>query len=95
MLFLGIDVGTGGSRAVLIDETGTVVASHATEHVPFQSKFPGWAEQDPEDWWRASQESIRTVLSVAACKPEDIAAVGLTGQMHGAVLLDSDGQVLR
>ncbi|MGC1920918.1 MAG: xylulokinase [Acidobacteriaceae bacterium] len=95
MLFLGIDVGTGGSRAVLIDQTGTVVASHATEHVPFQSKFPGWAEQDPEDWWRASQESIRTVLSVAACKPEDIAAVGLTGQMHGAVLLDSDGQVLR
>ena len=95
MLFLGIDVGTGGSRAVLINETGKVVASHATEHVPFQSKFPGWAEQDPEDWWRASQESIRTVLSVADCLPGDIAAVGLTGQMHGAVLLDSDGQVLR
>lgn len=95
MLFLGIDVGTGGSRAVLIDEAGKVVASHATEHVPFQSKFPGWAEQDPEDWWRASQESIRAVLSAAQCQPADIAAVGLTGQMHGAVLLDADGQVLR
>ena len=95
MLFLGIDVGTGGSRAVLINESGKVVASHATEHVPFQSKFPGWAEQDPEDWWRASQESIRTVLAAAACSPADIAAVGLTGQMHGAVLLDADGQVLR
>ncbi|MGC1872498.1 MAG: FGGY family carbohydrate kinase, partial [Acidobacteriaceae bacterium] len=95
MLFLGIDVGTGGSRAVLIDEAGKVVASHATEHVPFQSKFPGWAEQDPEDWWRASQESIRAVLSAADCLPADIAAVGLTGQMHGAVLLDADGQVLR
>ena len=95
MLFLGIDVGTGGSRAVLIDQAGKVVASHATEHVPFQSKFPGWAEQDPEDWWRASQESIRAVLSAAQCLPADIAAVGLTGQMHGAVLLDADGQVLR
>ena len=95
MLFLGIDVGTGGSRAVMIDEAGKVVASHATEHVPFQSKFPGWAEQDPEDWWRASQESIRAVLSAAKCLPADIAAVGLTGQMHGAVLLDADGQVLR
>ncbi|HET9100025.1 MAG TPA: xylulokinase [Acidobacteriaceae bacterium] len=95
MLFLGIDVGTGGSRAVLINEAGKVVASHATEHVPFQSKFPGWAEQDPEDWWRASQQSIRAVLAAAACAPAEIAAVGLTGQMHGAVLLDADGQVLR
>jgi xylulokinase len=95
VLFLGIDVGTGGSRAVLIDEAGKVVASHATEHVPFQSAFPGWAEQDPEDWWRASQESIRAVLSAAECLPADIAAIGLTGQMHGAVLLDAEGKVLR
>jgi xylulokinase len=95
VLFLGIDVGTGGSRAVLIDEAGKVVASHATEHAPFQSTFPGWAEQDPEDWWRASQQSIRAVLAAAASKPSDIASIGLTGQMHGAVLLDADGKVLR
>ncbi|MGO8720870.1 MAG: xylulokinase [Acidobacteriaceae bacterium] len=95
MLFLGMDVGTGGTRAVLIDAAGKVVASHATDHVPFQSAFPGWAEQDPEDWWRAAQQSIRSVLAAAACKPADIAAIGLTGQMHGAVLLDSDGNVLR
>ncbi|MHB1675696.1 MAG: xylulokinase [Acidobacteriaceae bacterium] len=95
MLFLGIDVGTGGTRAVLINQAGQVVASHATEHAPFQSKFPGWAEQDPEDWWRAAQQSIRAVLSAAACAPTEIAAIGLTGQMHGAVLLDAEGKVLR
>ena len=95
MLFLGIDVGTGGTRAVLIDASGKVVASYATEHAPFQSAFPGWAEQDPEDWWRATQQAIRAVLVAAACKPADIDAIGLTGQMHGAVLLDAEGNVLR
>ncbi|MGH9615703.1 MAG: xylulokinase [Acidobacteriaceae bacterium] len=95
MLFLGIDVGTGGTRAVLIDAAGKIVASHSTEHFPFQSAFPGWAEQDPDDWWRAAQQSIRSVLAAAACKPAEIASIGLTGQMHGAVLLDADGKVLR
>ncbi len=95
MLFLGIDVGTGGTRAVLINTLGQVVASYAAEHAPIQSAFPGWAEQDPEDWWRAAQQSIRAVLAAASCKPSDIAGIGLTGQMHGAVLLDAEGQVLR
>ena len=76
MLFLGIDVGTGGTRAVLIDAAGKVVASQAADHAPFQSAFPGWAEQDPEDWWRAAQQSIRAVLAAAACTPADIAAIG-------------------
>lgn len=95
MLFLGIDVGTGGTRVVLIDALGIVVASRATEHVPFRSAFPGWAEQDPEDWWRAAQQSIRAVLNAASCQPGDVTAIGLTGQMHGAVLLDAGGKVLR
>lgn len=95
MLFLGIDVGTGGTRAVLIDASGRVVASRDAEHPPFQSAFPGWAEQDPEDWWRATQQSIRAVMAAGACKSADIAAIGLTGQMHGAVLLDVEGNVLR
>ena len=95
MLFLGIDVGTGGTRAVLIDAAGKVVASQAAEHAPFRSEFPGWAEQDPENWWRAAQQSIRAVLAAAACTSSDIAAIGLTGQMHGAVLLDAEGKVLR
>jgi xylulokinase len=94
-VFLGIDVGTGGTRAVLIDSFGHVLASQATDHAPFRSELPGWAEQDPEDWWRAAQESIRAVLSAAHCEPRNVAAIGLTGQMHGAVLLDSEGDVLR
>lgn len=95
MFFLGIDVGTGGTRAVLVDEVGRVIASRATDHVPFVSRFSGWAEQEPNDWWRAAQESIRHVVETAGCSGRDIASVGLTGQMHGAVLLDAAGKVLR
>ncbi|MBV8114597.1 MAG: xylulokinase, partial [Silvibacterium sp.] len=92
-MLLGMDVGTGGTRAVLIDHHGKVVASAAVEHAPFRSPHPGWAEQDPEDWWRAAQGAIREVL-VAAGSPH-IDGIGLTGQMHGAVMLDAAGKVLR
>jgi xylulokinase len=90
-----LDIGTGGTRAVLIDESGQVVASAASEHAPFRSPHPGWAEQDPEDWWRAAQIAIRDVLTSTGTAPSAIGAVGLTGQMHGAVMLDADGKVLR
>lgn len=91
--FLGLDVGTGGTRCLLIDGRGRVVSSAASEHAPFRAPEPGWAEQDPEDWWRAAQEAICDTLARA---PEGaIDAIGLTGQMHGAVLLDRNGQVLR
>jgi len=92
MPFLGIDVGTGGTRAVVVDATGAVVASASSEHKPFRAEHPGWAEQDPEDWWRAAQEAISEAVKAADV---EIAAVGLTGQMHGAVMLDSEGNVLR
>lgn len=95
MNLLGMDVGTGGTRAVLINQQGQVVASAANEHASFRSPHPGWAEQDPEDWWRAAQAAIREVLAISAIAPSDIGGIGLTGQMHGAVMLDAEGRVLR
>jgi len=95
-MLLGIDVGTGGTRAVLVDADGRVLASEASEHAGIHSERVGWAEQDPEDWWRAAQAAIRGVLrSSAGAQGAEIEAVGLTGQMHGCVMLDEDGAVLR
>jgi xylulokinase len=93
MKFLGLDVGTGGSRALVIDKAGSITASATVEHQPFASPQTGWAEQDPRDWWRASAEAIRQVLLKEA--PEEIGALGLSGQMHGSVLLDQRDEVLR
>jgi xylulokinase len=95
MKLLGIDVGTGGSRALVVDEGGRVVASATVEHAPFASPRTGWAEQDARDWWRASEAAVREVLSAEGVRAEEIACVGLTGQMHGAVLLDERDEPLR
>jgi xylulokinase len=95
MKLLGIDVGTGGSRALVIDEAGRVVASATVEHAPFDSPRTGWAEQDARDWWRASRAAVRLVLDADGVSADDIACVGLTGQMHGAVLLDEEDAPLR
>lgn len=95
MNFLGIDVGTGGSRAVLIDERGEIIASARREHVPFASRQVGWAEQDPEDWRRASESAIRIVTASDSVRAEEIGAVSFSGQMHGSVLLDESDRVLR
>ena len=96
-MFLGIDVGTGGTRAILADRDGRVLASHSVDHAPIHSERIGWAEQSPEDWWRAAQQAITGVLrqaKTAECYTP-VEAVGLTGQMHGCVLLDAGGEVLR
>lgn len=93
MNFLGLDVGTGGSRAVVIDTAGSIAATATVEHEPFSSPYTGWAEQDPRDWWRASAAAIRAVLM--ELDPQSIKAIGLSGQMHGSVLLDQKDEVLR
>ena len=95
MTFLGIDVGTGGTRAVLIDTEGRVTASATGAHAPFSSPETGWAEQDPYDWWQAATMAIREVLSTSQVNPNDIKGIGFSGQMHGAVLLDQRAKVLR
>jgi len=92
---LGIDVGTGGTRAIVIDGHGRVVASATEEHQPFASPQIGWAEQHPEDWWRASCIAIRKAIASANLKAEEIACIGFSGQMHGAVMLDEKGSVVR
>jgi xylulokinase len=91
-LLLGIDIGTSGSKAVLIRFDGVVVAEATTEY-PMAVPKPGWAEQEPDDWWKATVASVKQVLSRS--DGEAIAGIGLTGQMHGLVLLDDAGKVLR
>ncbi|MFO7697823.1 MAG: xylulokinase [Anaerolineae bacterium] len=91
---MGIDVGTTGTKTLLIDDTGKVLAS-ATSEYPMYTPRPLWAEQDPEDWWRAAVFSTRQVLKESGIDASEIAGIGLTGQMHGMVMLDAAGQVLR
>jgi xylulokinase len=91
---LGIDVSTTSSKALLMDERGTVTATASSPHT-LQSPKPRWSEQNPAEWWIATAHSIREVIEKAKIQADDITAVGLTGQMHGLVLLDEGGQVLR
>ncbi len=92
--FLGIDVSTTGSKALLIDTAGSVIAVASSPHTLSTPK-PLWSEQDPEEWWQATAQSIRSVLQASTIKPGAIKSIGLTGQMHGLVLLGESGVVLR
>ncbi len=94
-LLLGIDVGTGGTRALVIDQRGGIVASATAEHAPFASPQTGWAEQDPHDWWRATREAVHAVLKQPGVSADAIAAIGFSGQMHGSTLLDASDEVVR
>jgi xylulokinase len=91
---LGIDVSTTATKALLIDEHGAVVAVAATEY-PFETPQPLWSEQDPALFWSGAVQSVRTTIEKTGINPAHIAAVGLTGQMHGLTLLDAHGKTLR
>lgn len=91
---LGMDIGTSSTRAIIIDENGKLAASATCEY-PLITPKPGWAEQNPEDWWEASVKVIRQVIKDSQISPEDIAGVGPSGQMHGSVFIDSRGNVIR
>lgn len=92
--FLGIDSSTTATKAILIDERGKVVAVGISEYA-YETPRPLWSEQDPQLWVQATFASIRRVLAQSAVEPASIAGVGLTGQMHGLVLLNEEGEVLR
>ena len=91
---IGIDVGTSATKTVLFDEAGTVVASASQEYPLYQPKN-GWAEQRPQDWRDAVLATVRTVVGQAAVIKEDIKGIGISGQMHGLVMLDEAGDVIR
>ena len=92
--FVGIDTSTTATKALLVDEQGAVVGIASSEYT-YETPHPLWSEQDPGLWWAATVKSIRAVLDSAKIPPESIKGVGLTGQMHGLVLLDEKGKVLR
>ena len=95
MYWLGIDVGTGGTRALLIDERGKVRDACTAPHEDMRMERPLWAEQRPENWWEAAQLAVQGVLAQAGVTGLDVRGVGLSGQMHGLVILDDSGQVIR
>ena len=88
-------MGTGGTRALVMDAAGRVVSSGTEEHQPFASPEPGWAEQDPHDWWRACGIAVKKALQKSDLRAHEIACVGFSGQMHGAVMLEASGEVVR
>jgi xylulokinase len=92
--FIGIDSSTTATKALLMNDVGTVVAVASKEY-PFETPQPLWSEQNPKLWWDAAVDSIRTVLEKSGVKGADVKGIGLTGQMHGLVLLDKNGEVLR
>jgi xylulokinase len=94
MTFLGIDVGTSGTKALLLSSAGHVLATAESPHVMLTPK-PGWTEQDPEGWWLAAKHATAAVIRKAKIKPAAISAIGLSGQMHGSVFLNASGKVLR
>ena len=90
-VFVGLDVGTGGARAVAVNHSGEIEAEASSEY-PLHTPRPGWTEQDPEDWWKGAKEVLAKVAAEAG---EEVGGIGLTGQMHGSVFLDSSDRMIR
>jgi len=93
-MLLGLDISTTATKALILDPDGEVKAIGRSPHT-LQTPRAGWSEQDPEEWWQATRQATEQAIANAGCSPEDIRGIGLTGQMHGLVVLDSDHCVLR
>ncbi|MDZ4852821.1 MAG: xylulokinase [Pirellulaceae bacterium] len=92
--YIGIDIGTSGTKSILIDKKGTILAESAAEYRVHMPK-PMWSEQDPDDWWQATVKTVQGVMKKSKVKPSDVKAIGLSGQMHGSVFLDAKHKVIR
>lgn len=91
---IGVDLGTSGTKTVLFDETGAQVASAVMEYPMYQPQN-GWAEQNPAHWWDACVGTLRQVMQESGIRKEAVSGIGISGQMHGLVMLDANGEVLR
>lgn len=91
---LGIDIGTSGTKTIAIDQKGTIVAAASAEY-PCDHPRPGWSEQDPNCWWEATKQTVQQVMTSGRFQRNDVIGVGLSGQMHGSVFLDANGEVIR
>lgn len=92
--YLGIDIGTSGTKTLLVDAGGVVIAE-ASANYPMSQPRPGWTEQDPEDWWKATVKTVKAVVKKSGVKPAEVRGIGLSGQMHGSVFLDKQNEVIR
>ncbi len=93
-VFLGIDIGTSGTKAVAIDPQGRVLGE-ALQEYPCYTPRPLLSEQNPEDWWQATLSTIRQAVARAGVEPQQVRGIGLSGQMHGSVFLDREHRVIR
>lgn len=93
-IFLGIDIGTSGTKTLAMREDGQILATSTFEY-PLDCPRPGWSEQDPSHWWEAAVKGVRAVLKAGKIKPNSVKGIGLSGQMHGSVFLDRSHQVIR
>ena len=93
--WLGIDVGTGGTRALLVNKVGKIAGAFTSPHDDMTMERPLWAEQRPENWWDAAKLAVRGVLAEAKVSGHSVRGIGLSGQMHGLVMLDASNRVIR
>ena len=92
--YIGIDIGTSGTKSILIDDQG-IIHGQSTAEYGVQMPKPMWTEQDPEVWWQATVKTVQGVMKASKVKAADVKAIGLSGQMHGSVFLDAKGKVIR
>ena len=91
---VGLDVGTSGAKCIIVDQNGKVVAS-STQEYPLYTPRPGWAEQNPEDWWQAVLAGLKVIVKESGVDTADLMGVGFSGQMHGLVALDENDAIIR